>query len=87
MCIADVNCLFRQLLYWSGSLTLQEYLNNLPIGQREAARKGEVWKSVQNHFHPDETRYAAIEREVLPFVLPAIDQPVIQASESKKIND
>ncbi|MCB1950081.1 hypothetical protein, partial [Nitrosomonas sp.] len=60
-----------------------EYLNNLPIGQREAARKGEVWKSVQNHFHPDETRYAAIEREVLPFVLPAIDQPVIQASESK----
>ncbi|SEN24653.1 P-loop NTPase fold protein [Nitrosomonas marina] len=59
-----------------------EYLNNLPIDQRKAARKGEVWELVQNHFHQDETRYAAIEREVLPFVLPSLDQAVQQQNES-----
>ena len=58
-----------------------EYLNNLPVAERKAASEGEVWEAVHKHFEQVKADYDAIEREVLPFVLPALDQPVQQKAE------
>ena len=50
-----------------------EFLNNLSIGTCESPYRGQGMGAQQAHFKKDETRHTMIEREVAPFVLPALN--------------
>lgn len=57
------------MLFWL------EYLNNLPAEKRaDAGKSGEIRTFVRSCFENDDTRYADIECQVKPFVLPALDK-------------
>jgi len=50
-----------------------EYLNSLSVKEKAIARsESALWKSILDHFGKEESRYTIVERQVEPFVLPAL---------------